>query len=481
MTKAKAESVLLFDLGPYIAMVNDKVFAPISQGQFDALVSLAFNIGPKRFMESDVLRALNNGRILDAASGFDVWRRAKINGESYVVDALVRRRTAEKILFLRPEAMPLRAPRFELKAAADAQIAALQTHAGERIYEEDGMALTVPYEKTQERRSPESAPAGATLMRRREDHARGVLTLSEVYDEGDLEDSAPLDFAEGPLVENAQDFSLDIDGAPNTEAPFDDALQTNNIQAKNYQAENYQAETLQAETLQDGDIDYAGFDPDRDIVPSETGAGENKGEGEAMDMQTETGSPSAIAAAAAEVSGRLDALMAGGADEASKPQRRPLEKSAAKVLPFPSRNAAGPAAEDAQDALKEANPPRADLPEGDSAARFIERGAQSQIAEDIEADEADAAMGLYEDMTADEDIEGAVQASSSSGPLSFMFILGMILGGASLGAILSGYAAKFGIGGEFAASIGVIFGLMLFLGSVYYIFKTRNRQNGNAA
>jgi len=62
-------------------MINDSVFAPLSQGQFDALCSLAFNIGPKKFLESDVVRALNNGRVLDAANGFDVWRKGEINGQ----------------------------------------------------------------------------------------------------------------------------------------------------------------------------------------------------------------------------------------------------------------------------------------------------------------------------------------------------------------------------------------------------------------
>lgn len=103
MSRREAEEQLLQDLELIEEMVNDEVHAPLSQGQYDALCSLAFNIGPEAFRASDIVRAMNNGRVLDAANGFDVWRKATISGKTYVVDALMRRRTAEKSLFLRNE------------------------------------------------------------------------------------------------------------------------------------------------------------------------------------------------------------------------------------------------------------------------------------------------------------------------------------------------------------------------------------------
>jgi len=103
MSRREAEEQLLQDLESIEEMVNDEVHAPLTQGQYDALCSLAFNIGPKAFRASDIVRAMNNGRVLDAANGFDVWRKATISGKTYVVDALMRRRTAEKSLFLRNE------------------------------------------------------------------------------------------------------------------------------------------------------------------------------------------------------------------------------------------------------------------------------------------------------------------------------------------------------------------------------------------
>jgi len=78
MDKIEAEETLMADLAPFEDMINTEVHAPLSQSQFDALCSFAFNIGPKAFLQSDTLRAINNGRPLDAANGLDIWRKSEI-------------------------------------------------------------------------------------------------------------------------------------------------------------------------------------------------------------------------------------------------------------------------------------------------------------------------------------------------------------------------------------------------------------------
>ena len=101
VNEAEAEALLReYDLPPVERFVMRCVLAPMLQNEFDALVSLAFNIGPKAFASSDVVASMNGGNRLDAAHAFDLWRRAKIGGRVQVVDALVRRRAAEKALFL---------------------------------------------------------------------------------------------------------------------------------------------------------------------------------------------------------------------------------------------------------------------------------------------------------------------------------------------------------------------------------------------
>jgi len=126
MDKIEAEETLMADLAPFEDMINTEVHAPLSQSQFDALCSFAFNIGPKAFLQSDTLRAINNGRPLDAANGLDIWRKSEIDGKTYVVDALMRRRTAEKALFLRTK-RDLPAGRMDIPPVRDTAIATMST------------------------------------------------------------------------------------------------------------------------------------------------------------------------------------------------------------------------------------------------------------------------------------------------------------------------------------------------------------------
>lgn len=91
------------DLLKWEDLIQSSVLVPLNQNEFDALVSLAFNLGEDEFKQSDVLRFLNAGQKLEAAAAFEHWTHAELHGHSQTVDALVRRRAAEKALFLAPE------------------------------------------------------------------------------------------------------------------------------------------------------------------------------------------------------------------------------------------------------------------------------------------------------------------------------------------------------------------------------------------
>lgn len=108
LKKAEAEALLReYDLAKYELLVENCVLAPLNQNEFDALVSFAFNIGAKAFVKSDVVAYLNSGNRLASAAAMDIWRKARIGGRVQIVDALVRRRAAEKALFLTaPGRMP---------------------------------------------------------------------------------------------------------------------------------------------------------------------------------------------------------------------------------------------------------------------------------------------------------------------------------------------------------------------------------------
>jgi len=94
VTQEMADAWLTADLAKFEAVVSKA--APIAtQHQFDAMVSLCFNIGPGNFLKSTLLKKHNAGLYGAAADQFAVWNRAA----SKVMAGLTRRRTAEANLY----------------------------------------------------------------------------------------------------------------------------------------------------------------------------------------------------------------------------------------------------------------------------------------------------------------------------------------------------------------------------------------------
>lgn len=122
VSEQDAEALLLWDLIGVAHAINEHTYAPLNRNQFDALCSFVFNIGAENYRNSAVLRRLNEGQALQAAACMEMWRKADVGGERIVVDALVRRRAAEKLLFLTPiegwmpAPTPLLAPQLDLDA-----------------------------------------------------------------------------------------------------------------------------------------------------------------------------------------------------------------------------------------------------------------------------------------------------------------------------------------------------------------------------
>lgn len=96
VTEAEAEALLVEDLAEFEKCVNGAVQTPITQGQFDALVSFAFNVGCAAFRKSTLLRELNDGNDMSAAQQFTRWNKA--GGK--VLSGLTKRRMAEMEMFL---------------------------------------------------------------------------------------------------------------------------------------------------------------------------------------------------------------------------------------------------------------------------------------------------------------------------------------------------------------------------------------------
>jgi len=102
ISEAEAEALLRSDLKDAEGAVNRAVKVPVTENEFAALVSLVFNIGAGAFAGSTVLRKLNGGDHKGAADAILMWNRATVGGKKVIVQGLVRRREAERSLFLKP-------------------------------------------------------------------------------------------------------------------------------------------------------------------------------------------------------------------------------------------------------------------------------------------------------------------------------------------------------------------------------------------
>lgn len=94
-TLEQAKAYMQNDLKAFEQTVNSAIKVPLNQNQFDALVSLAYNIGTSGFKNSTLVKKLNAGDIRGAAAQFDVWNK----GGGKVMQGLVNRRAVERKLF----------------------------------------------------------------------------------------------------------------------------------------------------------------------------------------------------------------------------------------------------------------------------------------------------------------------------------------------------------------------------------------------
>ena len=94
-TLEQAKFYMSHDLKKFEHAVDLAVKVSIDQNQFDALVSLTYNIGAGAFRNSTLLKKLNVGDYHGASAQFDVWNKAS----GRVLQGLVNRRSVERTLF----------------------------------------------------------------------------------------------------------------------------------------------------------------------------------------------------------------------------------------------------------------------------------------------------------------------------------------------------------------------------------------------
>jgi lysozyme len=94
-TRAECDAEFRADMDRFIPGVKRLVKRPMTQGQFDALVSFAYNCGEGALQKSSILRKFNAGDLEGAARAFALWNTSK----GQVLSGLVRRRASEALMF----------------------------------------------------------------------------------------------------------------------------------------------------------------------------------------------------------------------------------------------------------------------------------------------------------------------------------------------------------------------------------------------
>ncbi len=96
ISEVKATELLCADIATAERAVQDNITVPLSQNQYDALVSLAYNIGAKNFADSTVVKYINNPKFHSSVyqnleSAWKAWNRSQ--GE--ISNGLINRRQCE--------------------------------------------------------------------------------------------------------------------------------------------------------------------------------------------------------------------------------------------------------------------------------------------------------------------------------------------------------------------------------------------------
>lgn len=107
-TQAKADGEFLRHCATVEQAINSLVKVPLTQNQYDALVSFVYNIGVFNFQQSTMLRRLNALDYVSAAKEFKKWNHIT-NPRTGVLDedkGLTNRRTAETVQFNTTESTP---------------------------------------------------------------------------------------------------------------------------------------------------------------------------------------------------------------------------------------------------------------------------------------------------------------------------------------------------------------------------------------
>ena len=100
ISPSQADAALDAHLREISRELDEAVEVELSDRQFSALASIAFNVGMGAIENSTLIRKINAGDYAGAANEFLRWDKANLGGRIVQMPGLTRRRAAERELFL---------------------------------------------------------------------------------------------------------------------------------------------------------------------------------------------------------------------------------------------------------------------------------------------------------------------------------------------------------------------------------------------
>lgn len=98
-TQEQADAALVETVKAHAKALSSALTGATTQAQFDAMLSLSYNIGRYALATSTVLRQHNAGNYRDAAAAFLMWNKITIGGALTYSEGLNKRRHAEKLIY----------------------------------------------------------------------------------------------------------------------------------------------------------------------------------------------------------------------------------------------------------------------------------------------------------------------------------------------------------------------------------------------
>ncbi len=103
-TETKAIELLKNEVNKHVQTISKNVTVDLNQNQIDSLASFVYNVGDGNFLQSTLLKRLNDGKYTDVPTEMRKWTKGRINGELVDLPGLINRRNEEAALFATPPA-----------------------------------------------------------------------------------------------------------------------------------------------------------------------------------------------------------------------------------------------------------------------------------------------------------------------------------------------------------------------------------------